>query len=153
MNERRVDADEADPVWTRLIDQLHWYSTRSHAAQRSYKCVKVGQIAVGAAVPVVAALAVPPAVTAILAAVVVVAEGAQQLFQWHANWILYRSTAESLKHEKFLFVARVGRYGGPDRREVLAERIEALVSQENTQWTIAREPQNQDQIIQRPPPN
>ncbi|MEV2223850.1 DUF4231 domain-containing protein [Nocardia vinacea] len=152
MNERQTDLDDADPVWTRLIDQLTWYSTRSHAAQQAYKRVKIGQLAVGAAVPVVAALASPPVVTAALAAVVVVAEGAQQLFQWHTNWLRYRSTAEALKHEKFLFVAEVGRYHGPDRRAVLAIRIEDLVSQENTQWTAIREPHSQEQVAPAPPP-
>ncbi|MEV2221587.1 DUF4231 domain-containing protein [Nocardia vinacea] len=152
MNERLHDPDEADPVWTRLTDQLRWYSARSTAAQQAYKRVKIGQIVVGAAVPVVAALAAPPAVTAILAAVVVVAEGAQQLFQWHTNWFLYRSTAESLKHEKFLYLASAGPYGESDRRAVLAERVEGLVSQENTQWTTARKPHDQNQTNQRPSP-
>lgn len=99
---------EGGPAWDRLEDQLDWYDRKSIAAQQAYKRVKLSQLVIGAAVPVVAALRVPAAVTATLAAVVVVAEGAQQLYQWQTNWILYRSTAEALKHEKYLYLAAAG---------------------------------------------
>jgi len=39
---------------------------------------------------------------------VVVFEGFQQLYQLQQNWVGYRATAESLKHEKYLCVARAG---------------------------------------------
>jgi hypothetical protein len=42
------------------------------------------------------------------------------------NWVLYRSTNEALKHEKFLY------------QRVLAERVEGLVSQEHAKWTDSR---------------
>jgi hypothetical protein len=127
------------PAWDRLEDQLGWYGRKSAAAQRAYNRVKLGQLVVGAAVPVFAGLQVSAAVTAALAALVVVAEGAQQLYQWHTNWILYRSTAESLKHEKYLYLAAAGPYRTGDRHRVLAERLEGLVSQEHAKWTEAQQ--------------
>jgi hypothetical protein len=42
-----------------------------------------------------------------LGVLIAVLEGLQQLNQYHANWIAYRSTNEALKHEKFLFLAKV----------------------------------------------
>jgi hypothetical protein len=125
---------EVSPTWDRLEDQLAWYDGKSMAAQRAYKRVKLSQLIVGAIVPVVAALQVPAAVTASLAAFVVVAEGAQQLYQWQTNWVLYRSTAETLKHEKYLYLAAAGPYSTDDRDRVLAERLEGLVSQEHAKW-------------------
>ena len=104
-----------DPTWTRLEDELAWYSRKSQASQRIFKRTKLAQLIIGAAVPVVALVDLQPIVTASLAAVVVVLEGAQQLYQWQANWILYRSTAEALKHERFLYLAEAGPYGGSDR--------------------------------------
>jgi hypothetical protein len=126
------------PAWDRLEDQLGWYDRKSVIAQQAYKRVKLSQLIVGAAVPVIAALQVPASVTATLAALVVVAEGAQQLYQWQTNWVLYRSTAEALKHEKYLYLAAAGPYGGDDRHLVLAERLEGLVSQEHAKWTEVR---------------
>jgi hypothetical protein len=76
----------------------------------------------------------------------------QQLNQWQSNWVLYRSTAEALKHERQLYLAKAGPYRGRDRRSVLAERIEGLVSQEHAKWTDAhhnREPEAEDDASAR----
>jgi hypothetical protein len=71
---RQVAKDGGEgPAWDRLEDQLGWYDRKSVAAQQAYKRVKLSQLIVGAAVPVVAALQVSAAVTATLAAFVVVA--------------------------------------------------------------------------------
>lgn len=134
MTVQPVEDGEDSPTWDRLEDQLGWYDRKSMAAQRAYKRVKLSQLIVGSIVPVVAALRVSPAVTASLAAFVVVAEGAQQLYQWQTNWVLYRSTAETLKHEKYLYLAAAGPYSTDDRDRVLAERLEGLVSQEHAKW-------------------
>jgi hypothetical protein len=101
--------------------------------------VKLLQLLIGATVPVVALVAVPRTVTASLAGVVVVLEGVQQLYQWQTNCVLYRSTAEALKHERFLFLSRAGPYSGDDRNQVLAEHVEGLVSQEHAKWTEGHE--------------
>jgi hypothetical protein len=140
---RPVEDGGSGPTWDRLEDQLGWYGRKSVAAQQAYKRVKLGQLIVGAAVPVLAALQVSAAVTATLAAFVVVAEGAQQLYQWQTNWVLYRSTAEALKHEKYLYLAAAGPYSADDRNRVLAERLEGLVSQEHAKWTESRQKENQ----------
>jgi hypothetical protein len=123
-----------DPTWARLLDQLGWYDSKSIQAQRAFKRSKLVQIVVSAAVPVLALADVPAVVTATAAAVVVVLEGLQQLNQWQTNWVQYRSTAEALKHERYLYEAKAGPYTGRDRHQVLAEKIEGLVSQEHAKW-------------------
>jgi hypothetical protein len=124
-----------DPTWDRLEQQLDWYDRKSTAAQRSYKGLKLIEIVAAAAVPPLIGLGVPSAVPAVLGVVVVVLEGAQQLFQFQSNWITYRSTAEALKHERYLYLAAAGPYAGQNRHRVLAERLEGLVSQEHAKWT------------------
>lgn len=135
---------ESDPTWERLEDQLDWYDRKSIAAQRAYKRVKLLQLVVGAAVPVVAALQAPAAVTAVLASIVVIAEGAQQLYQWQTNWVLYRATAEGLKHERYLYLAKAGPYEPEDRHRILAERLEGLISQEHAKWVSVRQREGQN---------
>jgi Protein of unknown function (DUF4231) len=67
-------------------------------------------------------------------------KGIQQLYQLQTNWLLYRSTCESLKHEKFLFLAGAGPYRvAQNRHSLLAERIESLVSQEHAKWASTQE--------------
>jgi len=135
------------PAWARLEDQLNWYDHKSGVAQRAFKRLKVVQIVAAAAIPVVAVIHAPALLTAALGAGVVVLEAVQQLYQWQTNWVLYRSTAESLKHEKFLFLSGAGPYSTADPYRVLAERLEGLISQEHAKWTQGRE-----QAEQRPSP-
>jgi uncharacterized protein DUF4231 len=127
-----------DPTWDRLEHQLSWYSRKSAENQRRYKWLKLLEIAIAAALPVVAALHSPVWVTGTLAAVIVVLEGAQHVYQFQEHWITYRSTAEALKHERYLYLAGAGPYTGNDQHRQLAERLEGLLSQENTKWTASQ---------------
>ncbi|MFI6774240.1 DUF4231 domain-containing protein [Nocardia sp. NPDC050412] len=88
----------------------------------------------GAAVPVLAASGVIGWVTAAVAAVPVVAEGIQQLFQWHSTWLRCRSTAEALKVENFLYMTDAGHYADGGRSTLLAERIAAITGKETDDW-------------------
>jgi hypothetical protein len=92
---------------------------------------------VAAALPVVAGIGSPVWVTGGLAAVIVVLEGVQHLYQFQEHWITYRATAEALKHERYLYLAKAGPYVGEDRHRQLAERLEGLVSQEHAKWTAS----------------
>jgi hypothetical protein len=132
-----VPAEVEDPTWERLEDQLGWYSRKSGESQRLYKWLKLLEIAVAATLPVVAAVHSPVWVTGGLAAVIVVLEGAQQVYQFQEHWITYRSTAEALKHERYLYLAQAGPYAGDDRHSQLAERLEGLISQEHAKWTAS----------------
>ena len=129
-----------DPTWERLEDQINWYDRKSGQNQRGYKRLKLVELAVAAALPVVAGLQSPIWVTGGLAAVIVVLEGVQHLYQLQEHWITYRSTAEALKHERYLYLAKAGPYVGEDRHRQLAERIEGLISQEHAKWASSHQP-------------
>jgi hypothetical protein len=131
------------PAWARLEDQLGWYDRKSRSAQRNFKRLKLLQIVTAAAIPVIVAAEGPALLTAALGAAVVVLEAVQQLYQWQTNWVQYRSTAEALKHEKFLFLSSAGPYSSTDRFRVLAEKLEGLISQEHAKWTHDREHSDQ----------
>lgn len=70
----------------------------------------------------------------ILGVFVATAAGFSSLLKFQENWIKYRTTAESLKKEKYLFQTRVQPYDGGEPLPVLVQRVETLVSQENTNW-------------------
>jgi len=131
--------EEGNPTLQRLEDQIAWYDRKSGQSQQRFKLLKAIELATAAAIPVVAAFDVPLYVAGILGAVVVVTEGVLHVNQYHQNWITYRSTAESLKHEKYLFLAGADVYGGSKRPlRLLAERIEGLISQEHARWISSR---------------
>lgn len=123
----------------RLEDQLGWYDRKSAHHKNWFQRLKVSQIVIAAAIPVVAGGGVSAWITGSLGAAIVVLEGFQQLFQFQQNWIGYRATAEALKHEKFLYLADAGPYrDAPARDALLAERVEGLVSQEHAAWSSAQ---------------
>jgi hypothetical protein len=144
-NERCVTIPSAVPhgddiTLGRLEDQIAWYDMKSGANQRWYKRLKVAQLVSAAAIPVVATLGAHAAILGTLGAAVVVIEGISQLNQFAVNWQTYRATAESLKHEKYLYLAHAGPYAGSaDGTALLADRIEGLISQEHAKWVSARE--------------
>jgi uncharacterized protein DUF4231 len=125
-----------DVVMERLDDQIGWYDNRSKRNQRQFKLLKYVEIACAALIPILAVFGgVPKWPAAILGGVVVVTEAVLHLNKYHENWLTYRSTAEALTHEKFLYLAHAGAYAtSANPRVLLAERIEALVTDENTKW-------------------
>ena len=136
-----------DPIFKRLEDQLAWYSAKSRAARRAFKRIKVAEILAAALIPFLTGQHWPPYlpyVTGGLGVLITVLEGILHLNQYQENWTNYRNTAESLKHEKFLFLAKAGVYASAtDMRALLAERTEALISQENSQWVAALQKSSQ----------
>jgi uncharacterized protein DUF4231 len=126
----------------RLEDQIKWYDTRSGYNQRMFKALKVSVVGAAALIPFMSGAGAPAWGTGFLGVVVVVLEAVQQLNQYHSNWMAYRSTAEALKHEKYLHAASAGPYASSDNpHALLAERIEGLVSQEHAKWVSAVEQQ------------
>ena len=134
------DASASGPTWERLEDQIGWYERKSTNSQHAYKGLKVVQLVATAVVPVVAAVHATAWIIAALGGLVLLLEGIQQLGQYQANWLGYRSTCEALKHEKHLYLARAGPYIDPtSASRTLAERVEGLVSQEHAKWASSRE--------------
>jgi hypothetical protein len=127
-----------DPIFSRLEDEIRWYSRKSARCQRLYKWLKFVEIVAAAAIPLLAGFDTPVEVLAVLGALIVVLEGLQHVNQYQSNWITYRSTCEALKHEKFLYLARAGPYEVERPHSLLAERIESLISQEHAKWVSAR---------------
>ena len=138
------------PAWLRLNDQLEWYDKKSGDNQRRYKQIKIAQLILAGSIPVFALVGDVWGrwVTAILGASVAILEGLQQLGQYNNLWASYRSTAEQLKHEKFLFLAHSGPYRGlkeEDALSLLAERVEEQVSTEHAKWVSERSKQDDKQ--------
>jgi hypothetical protein len=126
-----------DQTLQRLDDQLSWYSQRSRSARLTFKRIKITEIIAAAIIPLLTGHTWPYSSYIIggLGVLITILEGILHLNQYQENWTAYRATAESLKHEKFLYLAKAGPYtNAADPRAALAERVEAAISQENSQW-------------------
>jgi hypothetical protein len=130
--------DRDDLVWQEMAAVFAWYDKAATRSRLLYQCLKLTALAAGAAVTVLAAISAPAALTASLAGLVVVVEGAQQLFQFHPNWISYRSTTEALRQQAFLYAADVAPFDdAATRRELLAACLRDLTMRENAAWSSA----------------
>lgn len=124
----------------RLEKEKEWYSNKSSWNQKWFKRLKVIEIIAASLIPFFAGLNVSTVIIGGLGVVVVVLESLQSLYQFQNNWTSYRSTAEALKHEKFLWQAKAGPYLNVENPNALfADRVESLLSTENSKWITATE--------------
>jgi Protein of unknown function (DUF4231) len=133
----------------RLEDQIAWYDGKSITNQGYFKRIKMLEIAAAAIIPFLSAFTFARMmwVTGGLGVLITVLEGMLQLNQYQQNWITYRSTCESLKHEKYVYLGKAAPYASAsDPHALLAERIESLVSQEHAKWASVQqqEPKSKD---------
>ena len=121
----------------RIDDQIKWYDDKSRNNKRGYIILRFVEIGSAAAIPFLAGFNhYPYALFAVglLGIVVSVCAAATSLLQLQEHWIEYRTTAESLKKERYLYVTEVEPYHGDDRFALLVQGVETLVSKENTNW-------------------
>jgi hypothetical protein len=146
----QIPSRKNDPTWDRLEDQIEWYNDKSAQAKKTYKRIKFFEIVAAALIPFLSALNISQGSTKIshylsgsiaaLGVLITILEGMLHLHQYQQNWITYRSTCESLKHEKFTYLAKAAPYKDvPDPHALLAERVESLVSQEHAKWASVQQ--------------
>lgn len=129
----------ASAAWHRLEQQLNWYDKKSNSCQSRYKGLKFLQILLAVLIPIISLLKLEHSevFTAFAGAIIAVLEGLQHMNQYSVLWVMYRATAERLKHEKYLFLSAAGPYKGltdSERLIALAERVEEHVSSEHANW-------------------
>ena len=142
MATQATNTTAVDPIMERLEDQINWYDRKSLTNQRYFKRIKIVEIAAAALIPFLSASNLPKTtwITGALGLLITILEGMLHLNQYEQNWITYRSTCESLKHEKYVYLGKAAPYAGsPDPHALLAERIESLVSQEHAKWASVQQ--------------
>ncbi len=131
---------EINPSLGRLEEQRKWYSEKSAENKRWFQSLKVIEVVAAAVIPFTAGYSGLTVLTGLLGVLIVVLEGLQGIYQFHDNWIAYRSTSEALKHEKYLWQAKAGPYKDAEYPDALiAERVESLVSIEHAKWVLTQE--------------
>ena len=132
-----MDADEY--LKERLEPEIAWYDKKSGENKARHNAFRITEIVCAAIIPLLAGYAKDGAVyfsvaIGVLGFLVAGCAGISALLNFQEQWIKYRTTAESLKKEKYFFQTRVEPYDVDDPLRVLVQRVEALISQENTNW-------------------
>jgi len=123
----------------RLNDQIAWYDRKSGTNQCWFKRLRFAEIVAAATIPFLSGFAgnsLPMKIAiGVLGVGVAVVASLLGLLQLQEHWIEYRATAESLRREKFLFLTKTDPYDKDDAFHLLVQRVEALLSKENTECT------------------
>ena len=141
----------------RYYGQIGWYDNKSLWNQKWYRRLQWGLIVFSALTPVLIAInwGLPtyqllrwvPLITSVLVAIVA---SALKTFKFQENWINYRTTCETLKKEIHFYEAGIGEYANAEDKEALfVERVENLISRENTLWLSVHKEQIKREKFER----
>jgi len=127
----------------RLEEQINYYEKAASRAKLMHVRLQSGIIVLSVMVPV--AVSRPQDWSGWLRFLVVAASlllpamtGLTSFRKYGETWISYRTTAELLKSEKYLFLTGSGRYrGNPNAFHDLVEAVEALLIAEHTKFRSA----------------
>lgn len=129
----------------RVDDQIAWYDSRSHGNKQAFLTLRVVEVVTAACIPLLSGyltrLSALQFVVGVLGPVVAIIAGLLGLFQFQENWVNYRSTAEALKHEKFLYLARVEPYDAGEPFPRFVQRFEEMISKEQASWVPVQKSQ------------
>lgn len=123
----------------RVDSQIKWFSEKSQKNQRIYKLTQFAEIICATAIPLLSGYSSTSSIAltvGILGAVIAIIESTSKLCKFHENWIQYRTTAELLKHEKYLYQTCSGPYASePDSiPKQFINNIENILVSENHSW-------------------
>lgn len=134
--------DSTEYLEDRLKNQISWYSKRSKTNQRIFKSLRISEIILSALIPFLSGITgsyvnfekTGIIVIGILGVVIASIAGILSLGQFQEHWIEYRTTCESLKKEKYMFQTKTEPYDVENAFPLLVQRVETLISKENTNW-------------------
>lgn len=130
--------NEEEYLKQRLDEQIAWYGVKSQYNQTWFKRLRIAEIVSAALIPFLSGMGdrIPNNEWFIggLGILIAVSTAAESLLKFHENWIQYRTTAEQLQHEKILYQTGIKPYDTEDKFSALVERIEGLISRENSSW-------------------
>lgn len=74
-------------------------------------------------------------IISIFGVVIILITSIISLYKLQENWVVHRTTCDTLKHEKFLFLTKRSPYNRDESLSLLVQRIESLISKENSKWS------------------
>jgi hypothetical protein len=140
---RRKAMEDTNQAIEAVLKQSGWYGDRAQSNQKIFVCLKTFQLAMAAAIPVVALASsgnIERWTSAVLGALIGIVEVVLQLGQLQQNWLLFRAAREALRSEELLHSAGAGPYAAlPVSDAAFVERCAAIMSGENSKWLTAKQ--------------
>ena len=125
----------------RYEKEIEWYDKKAIHNQAYHNRIQFILIVCSAITPVTIAISFTfenhlGVWTSIIFAVVTsIAASTLKIFKFYENWTNYRTVCETLKKEIHLYDAGVDEYeDAADKKSLFVERVETVISRENTLW-------------------
>lgn len=132
--------NEEEYIKNRLCDQINWYSQRSSFYKRWFYTTRTIEIILASVITILAttsSLKVSFLIPFFSLGIVIIAS-LLALYRFQELWTLYRTTSESLKHEKYLFKTKTPPYNKEGSFNLLVKNVERIISSENSLWKQKR---------------
>jgi hypothetical protein len=130
--------NEEEYLKNRLDDQINWYDRKSSQNQKTYKRLQFVLIISAASVPFISGyvdnLSYLQYLLGGIGVLIAAVTGLLSLYKFQEIWTTYRTTCESLRREKFLYLTRTDPYIEKNAFNLLVQRVEALLAKENSSW-------------------
>ena len=131
--------DEQMYIEERLENEIAWYERKSRNNKRYYYFLRVIELVSAAFIPFLINYlgedtGLLKSVIETLSILVLITTGMISIFQFRELWTEYRTNAESLKHEKYLYLSASNPYHQGEKFKLLVERVERLISIEHSRW-------------------
>ena len=127
-------------IKNRLCDQINWYSQKSSYYKRWFYTARTIEIVLASVMTIIAitpvlknSLLIP-----FFSLGIVIIASLLALYKFQELWISYRTTSESLKHEKYLFKTKTSPYNKEGSFNLLVKNVERIISSENSLWKQKR---------------
>lgn len=126
-------------IQDRVDNQINWYDKKSTYSKRWFHVLVVMELLFAASLPVFSGFNTSQSriidiVIGIIGFLIVILNGLLSQFKFKDHWKEYRTTAEQLKHEKYLFLTQTDLYSSEDAYSQFVTNIENLISKENSSW-------------------
>jgi Protein of unknown function (DUF4231) len=148
MSELSDDSHKNSYKQNRLEDQITWYSKKAQHNKIRFRLCQAIILVAGSTIPIINVAGFGDMATritsSVIGALIATATGVTQLEKYQENWIVYRTTSELLKKEKYFFENNAGDYSKieeeEEKRKILVERVEGIVSSETSKYFYIHQP-------------
>ncbi|MFC1945433.1 DUF4231 domain-containing protein [Chloroflexota bacterium] len=146
-----MDKDKfEDYLESRYRKETDWYDKHAVWNHTAYQIFQWAAIVLSASTAVLVVIGTGSLkwIAAIIAVLVAISTTSLKTFKYQENWISFRTTCETLKKEFHYYEAGIHGYEDSDDKEALfVDRVESLISRENTLWVVTHEKEEPHQRI------
>ena len=134
-----IEQNFSEFIKDRYEKEIVWYDQKAVRNKKIYDLLQAVVIIFSGLTPVLILIDEPDLrIFAVLTSVIIaISTSFIKTFKFHENWLNYRTTTETMRREYSLYNTDAGDYlDVDDKQRFFVERIESLISRENTKWLL-----------------